>query len=267
MRHRAAALFSSVLVAIAIVALPAPARAVVEGVEVRITQLPGEFEAGADARTVEVVASTERRAGERRCRKVRWSMVLRVDGMDLDQVEVDRIEDDGSFPLRRNTDGDTARLTDVRLDPGQLCPGRTVTARYRVAVDDEAPAGRVTFHAQAFGADDRLLQAASGSSRVVGEEPEETRSPSPSASPSESAGAAGDEPSAEAAAPPGADTTGPDLSATAGTGGTPSLLGPGLIVGAVLVFLGVGLLLRIRLRNRNARHSRRPTPTSFYPAP
>jgi hypothetical protein len=36
----------------------------------------------------------------------------------------------------------------------------------------------------------------------------------------------------------------------------PSLLGPGLIIGAVLVFLGVSLLLRLRLRNRGALASR-----------
>ena len=54
---------------------------------------------------------------------------------------------------------------------------------------------------------------------------------------------------------------------TAAKGGTPSLLGPGLIVGAVLVFLGVGLLLRLRIRNRGLKNQRNLTPTSFYPAP
>jgi hypothetical protein len=250
-RIRSAALLTSTLVAAAIVALPAPARAVVEGIEVTITELPDEFEAGDDPRTVEVVASTDRRPDGPRCRKVRWSLVLQVTGADLDQVRVDRVEEDGSVPLRVQTEGDTARLTDVRLDPGRLCPGRTVTARYRVAFDDDTPTGEVSLQAQAFGADDRLLQSASGASRVTGEEPE------PSETPSEEATAAA-EPSEEAAAPPAAGTGEPELFAAAGAGGTPSLLGPGLVIGAVLVFLGVGLLLRIRMRNRNARHSHRP---------
>ena len=59
-----------------------------------------------------------------------------------------------------------------------------------------------------------------------------------------------------------------DLTAvpTSGNGsGTPSLLGAGLIVGGILVFLGVGLLLRLRLRNRNPKHGGQ-LPTSFYPA-
>jgi hypothetical protein len=253
------ALLASLLVVTASLLVPAPARAAVAGVRVEITELPDEFEAGADARTVEVVASTDRAPDGRRCRKVRWALLLQADGPDLDQIEVDRIEEDGSFPVRVRTEDDTARFTDVRLDPGQLCRGRTVTARYRVAFDDDTPAGAVTFQAQAFGADNRLLETAAGTSRVIGEEEsDESPSPSPSASPSETD-------SEEAAAPPAG--TGPDLSAASAAGGVPSLLGPGLIVGALLVFAGIGLLLRIRLRNRVARHSRRPMPTRVYPAP
>jgi hypothetical protein len=210
-----------------------------------------------------VVASTDE---GRRCLKVRWSMLLQVDGLSLDQVQVDRIEDDGSFPLRVRTEGDTARLTDVRFDPGQLCVNRTVTARYRVAFDDDAPEGQVTFQAQAFDATTRLLQEATASSRVIGAKASPSPSP-PSPSPSESEAAeedeaVDDEESQEAAPVPTA--TGDDLSANpaaATEGGVPSLLGPGLVVGAVLVFLGVGLLLRLRMRNKapQRQHSYYPT--------
>jgi hypothetical protein len=265
-RHRAAALLSGVLaMAAATLALPSPARAAVEGVKVTITQVPGEFVAGAQARTVQVVASTDNQG---RCRKIRWSMVLKVDGVDLDQVKVNRVEDNGDFPLRVQTEGDTARLTDVRFDPGSLCRGKTVTAVYRVAFDDDAN-GAVTFQAQAFDAATRLLQEASASSRVVGERARPSPSPSPSASPSESESPAPEESAIavedeESTAPPAA-TGGDDLSANpaASEGGVPSLLGPGLIIGALLVFAGVGLLLRIRLRNRPAKHQQMPT--GFYP--
>jgi hypothetical protein len=262
-RHRTTALLSSVLaLATATVALPAPARAAVDGFDVTITEVPDEFTAGAGARTVTVVASTD---GNRRCLKVRWSMLLRVDGLDLDQVRVDRVEDDGSFPLQVRTDGDTARLTDVRLDPGRLCADRTVTARYRVAVDDDAPDGRVTFRVQAFDATTRLLQEAGASSRVIGEGAKPApSSPSPSPSESEDAGdgAVVDEEESAEPAPAPAATGDDDLAAdrTASEGGVPSLLGPGLIVGAVLVFLGVGLLLRLRMRNR----ARRPHQGHYY---
>ena len=151
MRHRAAALLSGVLaIAAATLALPSPAQAAVEGFKVTITQLPDEFEAGAKARTVRWSPPPTTTG---RCRKVRWSMVLKVDGVDLDQVKVNRVEDDGDFPLQVQSDGDTARLTDVRFDPGSLCRGQTVTAVYRVAFDDDAD-GEVTFQAQAFDAAD-----------------------------------------------------------------------------------------------------------------
>jgi hypothetical protein len=260
-RHRAAALLSGVLaIAAATLALPAPAQAAVEGFKVTITQLPDEFEAGAKARTVEVVASTD---NEGRCRKVRWSMVLKVDGVDLDQVKVSRVEENDDFPLQVQTDGDTARLTDVRLDPGSLCRGKTVTARYRVAFDDDAD-GEVTFRAQAFDAATRLLEEASATSRVAGERAEPSPSPAESESPAPEEPPAADQESAEAGPSP-AGPGGGDLAVNPASseGGVPSLLGPGLIVGALLVFAGVGLLLRIRMRGRAPKHQQMPT--GFYP--
>jgi hypothetical protein len=239
-------LTTALAVAAAALTGAAPARAAADGFDVTITEMPARFTAGADARTVTVVASAE--AG-RECEKVRWSMLLEVDGVDLGQVQVDRIEEDGSFPLRVRTEGDTARLTDVRLDPGRLCPGRTVTARYQVAFADEAPDGRVTFQAQAFDANARLLEEASASTRVVSGDGDASPSPSPSSPEAEESEEAGD--AAGPSAPPAASG---DLAANraAAEGGVPSLLGPGLVVGAVLVFLGVSLLLRLRLRNRGA---------------
>jgi hypothetical protein len=269
-RMRAPALLRSTVVTAAVTVtstllLAAPARAVDEDVKVSITQLPGEFEAGADARTVAAVASTE--AQGRRCQKVRWSMLLTVSGVSLEDVRVDRVEQDRSFPVRVRTEGDTARITDVRVDPGELCRGRTVTAEYRVAFAGDAASGEVRFEAQAFGRNNELLRSGSATTEVEGEEPEPSPSPSASESPEpeESEEAPIEE---EAAVVPPSATDDPELSATAGQDDSPSLLGPGLIVGAVLVFLGVGLLLRIRMRNREAsrRHRRPMPPPSFYPS-
>lgn len=266
-RHRAAALLVSVLAtAAATLLIAGPAQAAARGFQVTITQLPQEFEAGAPARTVEVVASTDNQG---RCRKVRWSMVVKVDGVDLDQVKVNRVEDDGDFPVQVRADGDTARLTDVQLDPGSLCPGKTVTARYQVAFDDDAD-GRVTFNAQAFDAGTRLLEQASATSRVGGGRAAASPSPTPSATPSEEPS---EEPSAEpsdevteeaVAAPGGTSGGAPAANPASAGGGIPSLLGPGLIVGALLVFAGVGLLLRIRMRAGRAKAAHH-LPTGFYP--
>ncbi|WP_161790701.1 hypothetical protein [Actinoplanes utahensis] len=46
-----------------------------------------------------------------------------------------------------------------------------------------------------------------------------------------------------------------------------SLLGPGLIVGGICVFLGVLLLLRLRARARQVRIEEQTTPTGFYSMP
>ncbi|MEU7906788.1 hypothetical protein [Actinoplanes sp. NPDC049118] len=263
MRHRTALLSTVLAVAAATLALPGPASAVEPGFAVAVTEAPATFTAGEQARTVTVVASSELN----RCQKVRWSLILQVDGPDLDEIEVARVEDGRDFPVRvENGGADTARITDVRLDPGQLCRGRTVTARYQIAFDDDAAAGEVVFQAQAFNARQTLLQESTASSRIAGreDEAEPTLSPSPEPSPSESS--AEPEESADDQPAPQPEESDDDLASVpaAGSSGTPSLLGPGLIVGGVLVFVGVGLLLRLRMRNRDAEPG--PAPTGFYPA-
>lgn len=280
MRLSAAALAVAGAVACT-VALSSPADAAARGVQVSFTEVPGTLATGDAARTVTVVASAD--AG--RCRKVRWSMLVSVQGIGLDQVSLDRIEDDGAFPVRVESAGDTARITDLALDPGRLCRDRTVTARYRIAVDGDR-AGRVSFQAQAFDAAGRLLEAAGGSSRVLGAAapPATTRPPSPSPSPSRSAerpspspsATVSDEPSegtgepdSAAAIPPPADPGGPlstDRAAT--SSGIPSLFGPGVVIGALLVFVGVGVLVRLRTRGggNRRRTGRRTLPPHLFSA-
>jgi hypothetical protein len=238
---------------------PAAAQAA-PGFAVQYTELPGEFVAGGSPSTVTVVASTD--AGGR-CQKVCWSMLVRVAGVGLDEVRVDRIEESGSFPLAIRATGDTARLTDRDLDPGELCRGRTVTARYRLGFAGNATPGEVTLQAEAYDRNARLLEQSVATRAVVGEQgdaaspsPTGSADPEPSGAPGD-ASAAPEEPSPTASAPGGVAAV-----PTAGTRGSTNLLGVGLIIGAVLIFLGVGILLRMRLRNRADR--RRETP--FYPA-
>jgi hypothetical protein len=264
-RHRAALAATALAAAAASLALPGPASAVEPGFAVRITELPATFGAGAESRTLRVVASTDRV----RCLKVRWSLVLRTEGPTLDQIKVERVEESGDFPVRVQTDRDTARITDVNVDPGQLCRGRTVTARYRISFDDDADTGRVQFQPQAFDAAGTLLQQTSGQSPVVGQQPAATESPTETAEPTPTPTAeetrdSGDEAidgGDEATPTPGAAES-DDIAAVPASadGDGPSLLGPGLIVGAVLVFLGVALLLRLRMRSHgSARHGTVPT--------
>lgn len=243
MRHRGAALLlSTALTLLTTLLLPGPARAEVPGVELKLTKVPAEVEAGEDPEIVEVVVSTDNRG---RCQKVRFSLVVGVEGTDPEKVRVNRVEGDDAFPTQAREEGGRTRITDNQVDPGTLCRGRTVTGRYLVSVAGGAADGKITFDAEAFSAGGTLLEKASGSSDVKGSSaapPSEKPSEEPSGEPSE-------EPSEPAAAlPPPPDS---DSRLAAGQDSTPSLLGPGLIVGAVLVLVGVGLLLRVRLRNRS----------------
>jgi hypothetical protein len=263
-RYRTALLYATLAVATAVFAVPGPATAAVPGFQVQITELPGRFAAGAGPGTMTVVASTD--VG-RRCQKVRWSMLMKVNGISLDQVRVDRVEDTGSFPLTVQANGDTARLTDVQVDPGELCRGRTVTAQYRLTFDQEVTDGQVTLQAEAYDTTERLLQLASATREVVNGERQAEPNPSedaePGPSPTEDDEAVEEETPENS--PTAAEQTGGAISAVPASkdGGDSSLLGVGVIVGAVLIFLGVGLLMRLRLRNR--RTDQLTTTQPFYP--
>lgn len=214
-----------------------------------LSGLPDEFTAGDRVETLSAVVSRSDGGG---CVKVRWSMLLRVQGLRLDQVKVDRVEDSGSFPLEIRTEGDTARLTDRDLDPGLLCPGRTVTARYRVAFAEDVGRGRVSFAAEAYDPGLRLLARQTAAREVVGRkataEPTET-TPEPTPSSAEPTDPATeepvtDEPSSEAAVvePPPPGAAGRPVSTSGGFG----VVQGAFLLGGLLVFLGAGLLLRMR---------------------
>ncbi|MEV0431235.1 hypothetical protein [Micromonospora sp. NPDC050495] len=229
-----------------------PARAAA-AFSTELSGLPAEFTAGDEVRTLAAVVSRSDGGG---CVKVRWSMLLRVQGLRLDQVRVDRVEDTGSFPLEVRTEGDVARLTDRDLDPGLLCPGRTVTARYRVAFAGDVDRGRVSFAAEAYDQQLRLLARQTASRQVVGRaapaEPSRSAKPTPSATeptdPATEAPAteepAGEVPPSEEAVaePPVPGAAGRPIAASGGFGVTQAAF----LLGGLLLFLGAGLLLRMR---------------------
>ena len=265
MRHRVTARWTTALALVAAsLAWSAPASADVQGFAVNLGQAPATFTIG-KARSVTAVVSTDR---ARRCLKVRWALVVRTEGVSLDQIKITRIENGQGFPVRAQLNGDEAQVLDTRLDPGQLCRDQTVTGRWDISFagpDD----GKVTFEARALEVGGRQLSSASLTSRVVtavAAKPSATpsKSPSPSASPIEEA----TEPVADEDTPEGGPTS--QAASLNPAAGTPSVLGPGLIIGAVLVFLGVALLLRIRTRNRKEPAWQAETqtlPTGFQSMP
>jgi hypothetical protein len=261
MRHRITVLACAVVAGAVLNALAwvAPAAAEVPGFSVRVTA-PDRFTAARAAQTVTAVVTSE----SRRCRKVRWVLLVRSP-VDAGQLRVTRVEDDGEFDTSTSADGDTTTIIDEALDPGTLCRGRTVTGRWQVAFDGP-DGGDVRFEAQAFDDQETLLTRAVVSSTVRGRQ-----AATPSAEPSESpagededagdGGDAGDEDDRAAIAPPSDETQ------TALVADETSLLGPGLIVGGICVFLGVLLLLRLRSRSRVARIEEQTLPTGFYRMP
>ncbi|MEU4474366.1 hypothetical protein [Micromonospora sp. NPDC023888] len=229
----------------AVLTLAAPAQA---AFATEMSGLPARFTAGDQVRTISaVVSQTDRRGG---CLKVRWSMVLSVQGIRLDQVKMDRVEEAGDFPLEIRTEGDVARLTDRQLDPGTLCPGRTVTARYRVAFAEDVTQGRVTLAAEAYDANARLLARQTATRPVRGAGATPTATPKPSATPAQpsepaSAPVEEDTSTAEPAGDYPADAAPPAGRPVAQAGGF-GVVQAAFLLGGLLLFLGMGLLLRLR---------------------
>ncbi|MEV6690896.1 hypothetical protein AB0M35_05395 [Micromonospora sp. NPDC051196] len=245
------------------VAMAAPAHA---AFATELSGLPEQFTAGGRAATVSAVVSRDDPGG---CLKVRWSMVLAVQGLRLDQVRVDRIEETGSFPVEVRVDGDVARLTDRQLDPGTLCRGRTVTAQYRIGFTGDVEQGRVSLAAEAYDRNLRLLSRQTATREVVGRgavTPPTTAAPTPSSVPTvdptdeptevPTVDPADEEPDAVeddaiaggAADPPAAGAAGNRVSQS---GSGIGLTEAAFLLGGLLLFLGVGLLMRLRQLTRD----------------
>jgi hypothetical protein len=229
------------------------------GFDIQITELPGQFVAGGSAANLTVVVS-KRTQG---CIKVRWSMVLQVEGMSLDQVRVGRVEDNKAFDTQVTQANGGIRITDVQLDPGNLCPDSTVTALYQVAFLQGAADGRATFTPEAFTSDGQLIGRDTVTRDVVGQGgqggqgAQQSAQPNPSAavSASPSGGAAQPTDQASASGAPAAGGAAATISSTSTSGAqAPVQVGPvGLVVGALMVFLGVGLLIKVSKRARRNR--------------
>ncbi|MBG0562960.1 hypothetical protein [Actinoplanes aureus] len=249
MRHRIAALTGAVLAGTLVNAgWETPAAADKPGFSVRV-DAPGEFTVGSAAKTVTAVVTSQ----NRQCRKVRWALLVHSE-FSPGQMRVTRVEEEPGFPVETTAEGDTTRIVDESLDPGVLCRGRTVTGRWQI--EFEGPdAGAVQFEVQALDVRDELLSAGGAAARVEGGEREAEPAPSAEAAPAP-----------EDNRPPAAQES-EDAEPSALVSQESTLLGPGLIVGGVFVFLGVLLLLRIRSRAKEARRRAEALPTGFYTMP
>ena len=265
---------AALAVAAATVAWAAPAQADTPGFAVNITQAADTFTVGKGAHTLSAVVSTDRQLP--RCLKVRWDLVISTDGISLDQIRITRVENGRSFPARTDLQEDSAQVVDAQPDPGQLCRDQTDTGTWAVAFTGPDN-GSVTFSARALSEQGRVLATGQASSQVVTPVADK-RSKSPSASASASASADpsaspsfSPEPTEAAVIAPAVRESSADPAALAKNTSGLSVLVPGLIVGAVLVFFGVALLLRLRSRSRRNpagwQQDTRTLPTGFYNMP
>ncbi|MFC7545621.1 hypothetical protein [Plantactinospora sp. GCM10030261] len=246
-RRWTARLIAVLVPIVGLLGLPMAPAGAAPGFDTRLGNLPARFTAGAEPTTLTAVVSTTV-GGE--CRKVRWSLVVRVAGMQLDQVRLDRIEETGRFPTRVSAEGLTARITDEQVDPGSLCRDRTVTARYRLAFAPDVVDARVDLRAEAYDENSRLLSQRSATRMVVrgkaGPSAVPDQTPTPTAEPAPTV-APEDEAVVGTEAPPAAGGTGGGAEQPAGAqSGGLGLVEAGFLVGGLLLFLGMGLLLRMR---------------------
>ncbi|WP_436529956.1 hypothetical protein [Actinoplanes sp. HUAS TT8] len=247
--------------------LTAPARADVPGFSVAITT-PATFQAGGGAKTVTAVATSD----QARCRKVRWTLVVRGGDVALNQIRVARFEDSGDFPTRVSVQGDTATIVDQQLDPGNLCRNRTVTGKWQVQFSGNT-GGEVRFEVRADDAQNTRLTTGSATTEVTTKVA--TTAPTPSPTPTRTTASPSPKPSATETDEdePIDATVEPPINRTSATALVPAstdqsnLLGPGLIVGGVFFLLGLLLLLRLRARTKEARRQARTLPTGFYTMP
>ncbi|MFY1633036.1 hypothetical protein ACN27F_07065 [Solwaraspora sp. WMMB335] len=224
-------------------AVPAAAQPGQRGYRAQITELPSEALAGAAPVPLTVVVSRDL-GGD--CEKVRWSLLVRADGLGLDQVRAARVEQGTAFAIDVQVDGDSARLTDEDLDPGILCVDRTVTAQYQFSFADDAT-GRITFTAEAYDTDLRLLADIGATLPVVGR-PGAADTADADPSPSAEATGASDTPPAPADGAAGSGGGGGqpvDAIPAGDTSGIPVIW---FVAGGAMVFVGFGLLLRVRAR-------------------
>ncbi|MDG4766945.1 hypothetical protein O7632_23010 [Solwaraspora sp. WMMD406] len=217
------------------------------GYRLEIAEVPDEALAGGGPVPFTVVVSRDF-GGD--CEKVRWSLVLRTEGLGLEQVRAARIEQGQAFAIDVRTDGDSARLTDVRLDPGTLCGDRTVTAEYQFSFAEDTAGGKVTFTAEAYTVDLRLLADTGVTVPVVAESGAADATPSPSAEATEEPGI---EPPAGGSATGGSADDGIGGGAGQPVDAIPAGDASGIpvawfVAGGAMVFVGFGLLLRVRAR-------------------
>ncbi|WBB56597.1 hypothetical protein [Verrucosispora sp. WMMD573] len=234
----------------------APAHADEDRVRVRSA---GSFTAGRSVQGVTV----EVRKRTNGCVRVRTALGLSLPDVRADQVAVQANVGGSWVPV--GISGAAGLVTTAPVAPArdEICKGKGVAMRYRVAFAADAPNGRLVVTGEATTARGVVLGRAAASSRVVGGRASASPSPSPTPSPSPSEEVA-EEPTVEATPTVAlaAETT-DDLAQTAGesSGGSPVMYFGIAMVAAGALLIGV-LIHRSRKDRKN-----RGQPTDGFAIP
>ncbi|GAA2526496.1 hypothetical protein GCM10010201_26550 [Pilimelia columellifera subsp. columellifera] len=130
------------------------------------------------------------------CQRVRWQFTMAVpeQRLNLDDITVVRTENGTLVPMRQSQTSGAVRLTDQRVDDGQLCRGRNVTAVYTVRVPAARTTGTVSVSVEALDLTGQKLGAGSTNINVIaaGEAPRPTKpAPSPNTADDDAGAGAG----------------------------------------------------------------------------
>ncbi|PZG14011.1 hypothetical protein C1I95_22550, partial [Micromonospora craterilacus] len=225
----------------------APAHAAEDRVRVRSA---GSFTAGRSAEgvTVEVRKRTDG------CVRVRTALGLSLPGVRADQIAVQADVGDGWVPVAVSGDAGLVVTAPIAPAKDELCRGKGVKVRYRLAFAADAPGGRLIVTGEATTARGALLGRNAAESRVVGgrvaPSPSPSRSPSPSPSPTPSEDVT-EESSAEASPTVALAADGPgNLTSAAeeSSGGSPVMyFGIAMVAGGALL---IGLLIHRSRKDR-----------------
>ncbi|WBB64869.1 hypothetical protein [Micromonospora sp. WMMD812] len=207
------------------------------------------FTAGGSAQGVTV----EVRKRSEGCVLLRTALGLRLAGLGADQVTVHVSYGGRWFPVP--VGGGSGQVATSQTSPAKpnLCKGKGITVRYRVAFAAGAPDGRLSVTGEATDAMGRALGRAADSSRVVGGRASASPTPSKKPSPTPT-------PVATEAATDG-DSTPAALAEPSGGGGGNSAaeessgLSPVMFIGLALVVAGALLIVLLVRRFREDKAS------------
>ena len=187
------------------------------------------------------------------CVLLRTALGLRLEGLQPDQVAVQVNAGGRWFPVAVSGGGGSVQTGQTSPAKPNLCKGKGITVRYRVAFAAGAPGGRLVVTGVGVSAAGQQLGQATDTAKVTGARVSASPTPTPSKKPSPTPSATEAATAADAVTPAalGAVSAGPDTTAAAAEssgGGSPIMY-----FGIAMVVVGLLLIVLLVRRSRQDR--------------